>query len=229
MQTSEHDLSFYQTLFSRRDVRGEFLPDTIPPDKLARILQAAHHAPSVGYSQPWDFILVKQAAIKQQVYQAFNQANIEASQMFSKQKRKAYNNLKLQGINSAPINILLTCDRSRGGEVVLGKTHQSEMDIYSCVCAIQNLWLAARFEDIGMGWVSIIKPQHLVEIFKLPESVKPIAYLCLGYVSSFRDKPELQEKRWADRLPIETLLHENQWGETCNDTEFLTHLTRLSD
>lgn len=142
---------FYETLFNRRDVRGEFRDDEIPDDVLARLLIAAHHAPSVGLSQPWNFIVVKRPETKKQVYHAFCEANAEAEQLFSEERRQKYSELKLQGITQAPVNLCVTCDRARGGDVVLGRTHQPEMDLYSTVCAVQNLWLAARAEGVGMG------------------------------------------------------------------------------
>lgn len=203
---------FYQTLFGRRDVRSEFTDKAIAEDVLARLLIAAHHAPSVGLSQPWNFIVVRDAAIKMRVHEAFQRANDEAADRFPPERSSKYRQLKLQGILDAPINLCITCDRSRGGEVVLGRTHQADMDIYSTVCAVQNLWLAARAESIGIGWVSIIEPQALVDIFSLPDTVVPIAYLCVGHVAHFRDQPELQDEGWSERLPLESLVFSDSWG-----------------
>ena len=204
---------FYETLFGRRDVRSEFKPDAVPDDVLARLLIAAHHAPSVGLSQPWNFILVQDAKVKADIHKAFCAANEEATAMFQGKRQQQYRQLKLQGILDAPVNLCITCDRTRGGEVVLGRTHQPQMDIYSTVCAVQNLWLAARAEDVGVGWVSIITPESLASVLKLPEHVVPVAYLCLGYVNFFRDKPELEAKGWDRRRPVEELVYSNQWGE----------------
>jgi 5,6-dimethylbenzimidazole synthase len=204
---------FYETLFGRRDVRSEFKPDAIPEDVLARLLIAAHHAPSVGLSQPWNFILVQDASVKADIHEAFCAANEEAAAMFKGEKQQQYRQLKLQGILDAPVNLCITCDRTRGGDVVLGRTHQSEMDIYSTVCAVQNLWLAARAENVGVGWVSIISPEKLSSILKLPDHVLPVAYLCLGYVEFFRKNPELEERGWDHRRPVEELVYNDQWGE----------------
>jgi 5,6-dimethylbenzimidazole synthase len=176
------------------------------------ILTAAHHAPSVGFSQPWNFIVIKDRAVKQQVYQAFSEANLEAEKMFSGERKDLYQSLKLQGILDAPINICITCDRSRGGKVVLGKTHQADMDLYSTVCAVQNLWLAARAENIGVGWVSIIKRETLNHILKLPDEIVPVAYLCVGYVSSFPEIPELETKQWEVREQLKKLIYTDEWG-----------------
>jgi len=204
---------FYTTLFGRRDVRSEFLATPVASDVLARILMAAHHAPSVGLSQPWNFLIVESESVRAQVFQAFCTANEEAAEMFPEHRRTAYRELKLQGILDAPLNICVTCHRERGGEVVLGRTHQREMDIYSTVCAVQNLWLAARAENIGVGWVSILRSEDLQTILALPESVIPVAYLCLGHVSSFRDEPELQARGWEKRRPVSELVYTDQWGQ----------------
>ena len=205
---------FYETLFGRRDVRSEFTSAPISDDILARVIIAAHHAPSVGLSQPWNFIVIQEEKVKAQVHEAFCEANKEAAAMFKGERRGQYKQLKLQGILDAPVNLCITCDRQRGGAVVLGRTHQPQMDIYSTVCAVQNLWLAARAEGVGVGWVSIISPEKLSSILKLPDHVVPIAYLCLGFVERFRRKPELEEKGWDRRLPVEDLVFTNQWADS---------------
>ena len=204
----------YQAIFSRRDVRGQFLPDPIPDETLARILTAAHFAPSVGYMQPWSFVLIRETAVKQRIHAAFAEANAEAAEMFEGAKQEIYRELKLEGIVESPVNILITCDRDRAGPVVIGRTHIKAMDIYSSVCAVQNLWLAARSEGLGVGWVSIFHQAALKEILGLPERIIPIAYLCLGQVSHFYDKPELEAAGWRPRLPLDELVYFEQWGET---------------
>lgn len=209
--------SLYRVIFSRRDVRGQFLPDPIPDEVLTRLLYAAHHAPSVGYMQPWNFLLVKSPAVKQRVHAAFVEANEEARQMFRGERRALYSSLKLEGILESPLNICITCDRNRTGETVLGRTHQSDMDLYSSVCAVQNFWLAARAENVGVGWVSIAKPTQLREALAIPEEIIPIAYLCVGYVSEFFDQPELERKGWLPRLPLNDLIYYDQWGQQGED------------
>ncbi|MEF8766757.1 MAG: 5,6-dimethylbenzimidazole synthase [Candidatus Accumulibacter phosphatis] len=204
----------YQAIFSRRDVRGQFLPEPVPDDVLGRILMAAHHAPSVGFMQPWSFQLVRSDALKQRVHDLFEQANAEAAQMFPDGRRDIYSRLKLQGIVDAPINLCVTCDRTRSGPVVLGRTHMPSMDLFSSVCAVQNLWLAARAEGVGVGWVSIFHERALQEVLGIPAHIVPVAYLCIGYVSHFQDKPELEKAGWLPRLPIADLIHYEQWGAT---------------
>jgi len=204
---------FYEILYGRRDVRGQFLPDDVPDEVLTNILHAAHHAPSVGLSQPWNFILIRDAEQRRKIYDAFVEANDEAAKMFDEGRRSHYQSLKLQGILDTPLNVCITCDRKRGGPVVLGKTHQAEMDLYSTVCAVQNFWLAARAENVGVGWVSIIQKEKLIELLDLPEGVVPVAYLCVGYVSEFLKKPELELAQWEKRTQLEDMIYTDTWGQ----------------
>jgi 5,6-dimethylbenzimidazole synthase len=210
--TEQEKQGFNRVLYNRRDIRSHFLPDVVDEKLLLDILTAAHQAPSVGFSQPWNFIVIKDDNVKQKVFEAFSEANLEAEKMFSGERQEQYQTLKLQGILDAPINICITCDRSRGGEVVLGKTHQPDMDLYSTVCAVQNLWLAARAENIGVGWVSIIECDTLSDILKLPDQVVPVAYLCIGHVSSFPEIPELESKQWEVREQVKKLIYTDECG-----------------
>ena len=204
----------YNAIFSRRDVRGQFLPDPVDDEVMARILMAAHHAPSVGFMQPWNFLLIRSSTVKTRVQAVFKEANAEAARMFPDEKREIYSKLKLQGILEAPINLCITCDRSRSGPVVLGRTHMPTMDLYSSVCAVQNLWVAARAEGLGVGWVSIFHEKALQDALGIPHHIVPIAYLCIGHVSHFNDKPELEKAGWLPRLPIDELVFHDQWGAT---------------
>lgn len=214
----------YKCIFNRRDVRGEFLPDPVPDEVLARVLRAAHRAPSVGFMQPWDFILVSDISIKRGVRDAFQVAHEEAAGMFSDDRQRTYRTLKLEGIVQAPLGICVTCDRSRTGPVVLGRTHQPEMDLYSAVCAVQNLWLAARAENIGVGWVSILQYDKLREVLGIPSSIQPIAYLCMGYVSRFHRKPELETAGWLPRMPLESIVWFDRWHGRSGSESLLEHL-----
>ncbi len=206
--------ALYKAIFNRRDVRGQFLGDPIPDPVLSRVLMAAHHAPSVGFMQPWNFILVRSPDVKKQIHDAFEKAHGEAAGMFDEKRRDTYAALKLEGIMESPLNICVTCDRERAGPVVIGRTHIKEMDLYSSVCAVQNLWLAARAEGLGVGWVSIIDQDKLKEILGLEGAVVPIAYLCIGYVDYFHDRPELEKAKWRKRLPLDELIYFDGWGKT---------------
>ena len=204
----------YQAIFSRRDVRSQFLPTPIPEAVLSRLLMAAHHAPSVGFMQPWNFLLIRSEETKARVQGIFRKANDEARSQFADDRKELYSRMKLEGILDAPVNLCVTCDRERTGQTVLGRTHMREMDLYSTVCAVQNLWLAARSEGIGVGWVSIFHRNELQEALGIPEPIVPIAYLCLGYVSEFLEKPELEKAGWLPRLPLEDLVFHETWGKT---------------
>ncbi|AGA26661.1 5,6-dimethylbenzimidazole synthase [Singulisphaera acidiphila] len=201
----------YRAIFERRDCR-RFLPDPLPGDLIARLLSAAHHAPSVGFMQPWNFLLIRSIEVRAQVKAAFEHANAIANAQFHGERGELYRSLKLEGIMESPLNVCVTCDRSRHGPVVLGKTSQSEMDLYSTVCAIQNLWLAARAEGVGVGWVSIVEIEDLRQILALPTEVVPVAYLCLGRVVEFPASPELQRLGWLNRVELEPLVYEDRWG-----------------
>jgi 5,6-dimethylbenzimidazole synthase len=202
----------YKAIFTRRDVRDQFLPEPVPDDVTRRLLEAAHSAPSVGLMQPWNFITIRDPAVRERIATAFAEANEEAAAMFPPERRSKYRSLKLEGIRKAPLNICVTCDRNRGGgEVVLGRTHNQSMDLYSTVCAVQNLWLAARAEGIGMGWVSIFRDADLKSILGIPDRIEIVAYLCLGYVDELYERPELEVKGWNKRLPLDEMIFEERW------------------
>ncbi len=206
----------YRAIAARRDVR-RFRPDPVPAAVLGRLLAAAHHAPSVGFMQPWDFIVIRDAAVRAAVHAAFRQANAEALEQFAGARQDAYAALKLEGIVEAPVNVCVTCDRGRFGPVVLGRTCQPDMDLYSTVCAVQNLWLAARAEGIGVGWVSILHAADLVRILGLPADVVPVAYLCVGYVDAFPAEPDLLTAGWLPRLPLARVVRFEGWQTTTED------------
>lgn len=212
---AEHERdAVYKAIHTRRDVRDQFLSDPLPDDLVRRLLEAAHAAPSVGFMQPWNFLLIRCQAKRQAVWEAFVRANEEAEAMFPPERRSAYRSLKLEGIRKAPLNICITCDPDRAGPVVLGRTHDARMDAFSTVCAIQNLWLAARAEGVGLGWVSIFRENEVKDILGIPPRVQIIGYLCIGYVDALYAKPELEVKGWRKRLSLDDLIFEDRWGET---------------
>lgn len=209
----------YRAIYTRRDVRNEFLPEDVPQELLMRILDAAHHAPSVGFMQPWNFIVIRDAAVRGAVHEAFLRGTAAEEEMLPPERRSHYRNLKLEGILKAPVNICVTCDRRRHGETGLGRTQQPDTDLLSTACAVQNLWLAARVEGVGVGWVSILRESDLRAILGVPEEIAVVAYLCVGFVERAYSKPELEVKRWASRLPLETLVFSDQWGRACTSTK----------
>jgi 5,6-dimethylbenzimidazole synthase len=202
----------YRAIYERRDVRSHFLPDPVPDDVLFRILDAAHHAPSVGFMQPWDFIVIRDVAVRQAVFRNFECASHRAAENYDGEQRKLYDSLKLAGIVEAPVNICVTCDHARAKGSGLGRQTDPATDLYSTVCAVQNLWLAARAESLGVGWVSILDLEQLKATLGIPPELTPIAYLCIGYVSEFRPQPELEEKGWETRSDLSSVTHFDRWG-----------------
>lgn len=205
--------SIYKVIESRRDVRSGFSSRDLDEETLQKILRAAHHAPSVGFMQPWNFILIKDIEIRQQIKENFLACRASEAEIFDDKRQQLYKGLKLEGILEAPLNICITCERDRGGETGLGRSKQESMDLYSTVCAIQNLWLAARAEGVGIGWVSILDKNHLKVLLDLPENVEVIAYLCAGYVDDFADEPELAKAGWQQRLELDELIFHEKWGQ----------------
>lgn len=205
-------MDLYEAIYSRRDVR-RFRPDAVPDDVLTRILDAAHHAGSVGFMQPWNFILVRSLETRRAIKESFERENATAAANYAGDRRALYESLKLEGILESPLNICVTCDRSRGGRV-LGRNTILDTDVYSTCCAVQNLWLAARAEGVGIGWVSIIDPQALGPLLGLPEPVIPVAYLCCGYPLEFAERPMLEKVGWRERLPLDEVVFYERWGTT---------------
>ena len=201
----------YEAIFRRRDMR-EFRPDPIPDDVLARVLIAAHHAASVGFTQPWDFIIVRDLERRREVKRVFEEERAKNSQQFEGARREQFLSLKLEGILEAPLNLIVTCEPERFGPGVLGKVSLRDVEVYSTCLAVENLWLAARAEGLGVGWVSIMRNEDLSCIFSIPSQVIPLAYLCIGYVRDFPERPILESARWAKRLPPRNLLHFDSWN-----------------
>ncbi|WP_395450252.1 5,6-dimethylbenzimidazole synthase [Aminobacter sp. UC22_36] len=196
----------YRAIFTRRDVRSHFLPDPIGDEVLVRLLLAAHHAPSVGFMQPWNFIVIRDRQRREHVRDLFFAARQQELPEIAEERRELYRKLKLEGICESPLNLVVTCDRSRSANSPLGRWHNPEMDLYSTVCAVQNFWLAARAEGVGVGWVSILDREALKQLLGIPDHVVPVAYLCVGHVSEFAQKPDLERHGWGSRLPLADLI-----------------------
>jgi 5,6-dimethylbenzimidazole synthase len=204
-------MNVYDAIRGRRDVR-RFRPDPVPDEVLVRILDAAHHAGSVGFMQPWNFLVLRSLEVRRKVFELFDRENARAAENYSGDRRSLYDSLKLQGILDAPLNLVVTCDRSRGGPHVLGRNTIVDTDMYSTCCAIQNLWLAARAEGVGVGWVSIFDPAAVNSLLSIPEAVVLVCYLCVGYPVEFDDRPMLEKVGWAERIPLRELVFEDRWG-----------------
>jgi 5,6-dimethylbenzimidazole synthase len=202
----------YRAIHERRDIRSHFLADPIPPAVLGRILDAAHHSPSVGFMQPWDFLIIQAPAVRQAVYASFLEANRHAAARYTGEQRALYDGLKLEGIREAPLNLCVTCDRTREKGAGLGRQTDPATDLYSTVCAVQNLWLAARAESLGVGWVSILDFERFRSVLAIPSHITPVAYLCIGYVSEFPATPQLETAGWETRESLERLIHFDTWN-----------------
>jgi 5,6-dimethylbenzimidazole synthase len=213
----------YETIFRRRDMR-EFRPDPIPDEVMARVLVAAHHAASVGFTQPWDFIVVRDLQRRRQVKRVFEEERLRNAAQFTGKRREKFLSLKLEGIVESPLNLIVTCEPDRFGPGVLGKTAIEEIEIYSTCLAVENLWLAARAEGLGVGWVSILRNESLRTIFAIPRQIIPVAYLCIGYVDSFPSRPILETAGWAERLSPRRLLHFDSWNQDVTDGDALARL-----
>ena len=216
--SNEEKKGLYKAIYSRRDVRSHFTSDPIDDQVLTRILNAAHHAPSVGFSQPWNFILIKDPETRKKIKDSFEKERNRSSQLVNEPKKSKYLSFKLEGILDSPLNVCVTYDPSKFGPFVIGKSSIPETGIYSVCCAVQNLWLAARTEGIGIGWVSILSNEILKDVLKMPEHVIPIAYLCLGHVNEFAKKPDLEKAGWLPRLELEDVIFYEEWEQKKNSS-----------
>lgn len=203
--TTEDQSLFESLLRARRDVRGNhFLKnEPITDEEVQRILEAAIWAPSVGFSQPWEFVVIRDDGVKQKVAESFAQENEKAAHLFD-ERQKQYQQLKLEGIYESPVNIAVFYRASE--KPVLGQTTMKEMGEYSVVCAVQNMWLMARSMNIGMGWVSILEPDAVKQAVNAPDNLKLVAYMCVGKVDEFLDRPELEQLEWDKRKALNTVV-----------------------
>lgn len=201
----------YKAIMLRRDIR-RFRPDPIPGDLLERLLRAGHQGPSVGFMQPWNFIVIRNPATKQALKEASDRERRAAAQHFRSERQDLYLRLKLEGLTDAPVVLAVTCDPTRGGPHVLGRNSDRQTDVYSVSCAIQNIWLAARAEGVGLGWVSIYQKADVAEVLGMPPHVDPVGLLCLGYTDEFPTEPVLQQVGWRNRAPLDDVIFHEAWG-----------------
>jgi nicotinate-nucleotide--dimethylbenzimidazole phosphoribosyltransferase len=198
-------------ILHRRDVRGNrFLHTPIPEDVLEKILLAALNGPSVGFSQPWEFVVIRERETRQRIRDSFDAENTKATPLFDEEKSKKYAGMKLEGILEAPLSVAVFYKPVKG--VVLGQTSMKEVGLYSVVCAIQNMWLMARALNVGIGWVSILDPEKVKRILQAPVENQLVAYLCLGYVNEFLDKPELEILEWDKRKLLSQVLVQEKYA-----------------
>ncbi|MGP3684870.1 nicotinate-nucleotide--dimethylbenzimidazole phosphoribosyltransferase [Streptomyces sp. IBSNAI002] len=196
----------------RRDIRKGFRTDPIPHEVLLRVLEAAHTAPSVGHSQPWDFVVIRSAETRRTMHELAQRQREAYANSLPKARAKQFKELKIEAILDTPVNIVVTADPTRGGRHTLGRHTQPQMAPYSSALAVENLWLAARAEGLGVGWVSFFDEREMVRALGLPEHLEVVAYLCVGYVDEFPEEPELAQAGWSQRRPLSWVVHEETYG-----------------
>jgi nicotinate-nucleotide--dimethylbenzimidazole phosphoribosyltransferase len=210
--SAEQRAAVYRVIEERRDVRRGFRPDPVPPEVLTRVLAAAHQAPSVGLSQPWDFIVITDRSQREKIKTLAERAAAAYAAALPGVRALAFDRLKVEAILETPVNIVVTCDPTRGGRHTLGRFSQPQMAPYSSVLSVANLWLAARAEGLGVGWVSFFDERELAAELGLPAHLEVVAYLCLGYVTEFTPEPELALAGWARRRPLAWAVHDGEYG-----------------
>jgi 5,6-dimethylbenzimidazole synthase len=202
----------HRVIHERRDMR-HFVPLPVDPQTLRRLLDAAHAAPSVGLSQPWRFIRITLPELRRQIHELVQQERARTAEAL-KERGEEFLRLKIDGVlECGELLVVALRDGTAGGEI-FGRRTLPEMDVASAACAIQNLWLAARAEGLGLGWVSIFDPQALARLLGFPVDVRPLAVLCLGHVEKFYSAPMLVLEKWRNPRPLDALLHENGWPKT---------------
>ena len=203
--------AIYDAINRRRDVRAEFTGAPIPPSTLHRMLSAAHSAPSVGLSQPWDFILVSASTTRQRFKDHVDQERRVFAASLAARRAGTFAAIKVEGIMESTLGVVVTYDPARGAPAVLGRHAIADAGLYSTCLAIQNLWLAATAEGYGMGWVSFYREPFVQQLLGLPDRVRPVAWLCLGPVNTLQDTPDLERHRWAIRRPLQAAIHLERW------------------
>jgi 5,6-dimethylbenzimidazole synthase len=206
------DAGLYDTINRRRDTRREFTGDPVKPDVLNRLLSAAHAAPSVGMSQPWDFVLVRDPAALEAfgTHVAHERDTFAAS--LTGERAETFARIKVEGIRESGLGIVVGYDPTRGGPNVLGRHAIADAGLYSVVCAIQNLWLAATAEGLGVGWVSFYREEFLRDLVGFPQQIRPVAWLCVGPISELPNVPDLERHGWRHRSPLDGVVHEERYG-----------------
>lgn len=209
--TEEEKSGVYKAIFNRRDIRS-FMDTPIPDEKIAKLLEAAHSAPSVGFMQPWNFIIIKDQEIKKSLANVVEKERRALAIHYEGTERElTFLDLKIAGILEAPVTICVTCNPFSAGDHVLGRNSIPETDLMSTSCAIQNMWLAAYAEGLAMGWVSFYKKADVRTILNIPYHIDPIALISVGYTDQYPDRPLLEIHNWEKRQNLEKLVFEDKW------------------
>jgi len=203
--------NLYEAIHRRRDVRGQFTGAPVNPEALERVLAAAHAAPSVGLTQPWDFILVADPGTRRLFYDHVQTEKDEFAATLPPERAGVFAGIKVDGVLESSLSVVVTYDPSRGAPSVLGRHAIADAGLYSVCLAIQNLWLAATAEGFGVGWVSFYREHFVRHLLGIPETVRPVAWLCLGPVSHLEETPDLERQGWRRRRPLSDALHQERW------------------
>ncbi|MGW1743514.1 5,6-dimethylbenzimidazole synthase [Nocardia sp. NPDC001965] len=205
-------MSVYEAIRTRRDVRAEFTGEPIDDSTLWRILAAAHCAPSVGNSQPWDFVVVREPVTLRKFAAHVSGRRLDFARSLPPERARTFAPIKIEGVQESGTGIVVVHDDSRGGTQVLGRATVPETGLFSTILAIQNLWLAATAERIGVGWVSFYDEPFLADLIELPIGVRPVAWLCIGPVTEFRTVPDLERFGWRERRPLSAAVHRERYS-----------------
>jgi 5,6-dimethylbenzimidazole synthase len=201
----------YDVINRRRDVRSEFTGEPVDRAVLDRVLGAAHSAPSVGLSQPWDFVLVADPATRREFWEHVQSERKTFADALQGELAERFAGIKIDGVLEASLSVVVTYDAARGAPQVLGRHAIADAGLYSVCLAIENMWLACTAEGWGMGWVSFYRESFLRQLLCIPAEIRPVAWLCIGPVSHLEDTPDLERHGWRSRLPLESVVHHERW------------------
>jgi 5,6-dimethylbenzimidazole synthase len=201
----------YRAIHQRRDMR-HFTPGAIDACVLERLLDAAHHAPSVGFMQPWRILRITDPTLRATLRDIVEHERMATADALG-ERRDAFMKLKVEGMRDCGELLVMALADGRERHI-FGRRTMPEMDLASVACAIQNMWLAARAEGLGMGWVSLFDVEEVRELLRMPADARPVAILCLGHVEEFYPQPMLQTEGWAQRAALDDCLYDNYWDTT---------------
>ncbi|WP_297742877.1 5,6-dimethylbenzimidazole synthase [uncultured Tessaracoccus sp.] len=201
-----------EVIDARRDIR-RYRPTPVPEHLVRSVIEAGHHGPSVGHSQPWRFIVVKNQRTRDRAAAMADTERLRQAQLLTPDRRRRLLDLQLEGIREAPLGIVVACDRRAPASGVLGRNTFHDADLWSCAAAIENMWLTARAHGLGMGWVTLFQPDELRALLGLPAGVETLGWLCLGWPDERPPAPGLERRGWSRRLPLDDVILRDCWPE----------------